>query len=122
MENEIMPYKKRSTRRPPKKSKHEHQYAECILEYTWEKFDPAHGMIPATKCSIGSYCTVCGKIGKIDWELWCVVRRVPGGFAVDPTDRHARELNPETRTLPTFRIADYIRTKYVDLPEDKTEV
>ena len=122
MGNEIMPYKKKSTRRPPKKAKHKHQYADCVLEYTWEKFDPVHGHVPEKQCSVGSYCTACGKIGEVDWALWRALRRVPGGFAVEPTDRYARELDPATRTLSTFKIADYIRTKYVDLPEDETEV
>ena len=122
MENEIMPYKKKSTRKPPKKAKHEHRHAECILEYPWEQFDPTHGKTTAPKCRAGSYCIVCGKIGKVDWESWMTTHRVLGGFAVEPTDQYVRELDPETRTLPTFRIADYFRTKYVDLPENKTEV
>ena len=40
-----------------KKSKHKHEYAECLIQY---KIDKYYGTI--VTC-LASYCTICGKIG-----------------------------------------------------------
>lgn len=60
-ENEISKYLKKkesNISKTNKKSKHKHQYEECLIQY---KFDFA-----GKKCidtSLKSYCTICGKIG-----------------------------------------------------------
>ena len=40
-----------------KKSKHKHEYAECLIQY---KIDKYYGRIDTC---LASYCTICGKIG-----------------------------------------------------------
>lgn len=39
-----------------KKSKHKHQYEECLIQYKLKFSDRVH-------TGLSSYCTVCGKIG-----------------------------------------------------------
>lgn len=53
-ENEIPKYQKRSTRQPPKKSKHKHLYKDCLLKSKEGRFHKSE------------YCSICGKIG----ETW----------------------------------------------------
>lgn len=122
MENEIMPYKKKATKKPPKKSDHKHIFEPCVLEYNGERLDRGRGFVPERKTKMDSYCVVCGKRGVPDYKRWW--NEVRGGCWVrfEESEEQLRELNPETRTLPTFWVDDYYKAKYVDLPEDKTEV
>ena len=60
-ENEISKYlkqKESNVSKANKKSKHKHQYQECLLQYEFN--------FAGKKCintSLSSYCTICGKIG-----------------------------------------------------------
>ena len=58
-----MPHKKKVKKKGVKKADHKHDFKPCVFEYPTEKFDKQRGMLPTTEESIGSYCTVCGKIG-----------------------------------------------------------
>ena len=114
--DEVMPYKKKSNRKPPKKSKHKHDYQPCVFEYNGIRLDKAHGFVPDSKTGFGSYCTICGKIGSYGderWTRWVPVNGGPAGHS-EYTEEAKAELNPETRTLPTFRIEDIWSQKFVD--------
>lgn len=57
-ENDIPKYKKKkdSSRSNSKsKSNHKHNYAKCLITHSSNNYYPA------------TYCTVCGKIGKLDF-------------------------------------------------------
>lgn len=112
-----------SKAKPPKKSKHKHVYEPCIFEFYGLRLVEGQGFVyDRPDAKIGAYCPVCGKIGPVeDWDRW--LKREP----VDkfpyicsrsvPTEEYARELNPETRTLPSFWVDDPYFPKFVTLPE-----
>ena len=111
-----MPHKKKAKKKHIKKADHKHDFQPCVFSYPSEKFDKARGMLPATEESIGSYCTICGKIGEqyFHWTFDFVPMST-GLHAVryERTEEAKRELNPETRTFPTFRLNDYFRDKFI---------
>jgi len=53
-DNEIPKYKKRSSKKRPRKSKHKHTYKECLLLESQHR-----------RYMKGEYCSTCGKIGNI---------------------------------------------------------
>ena len=63
-ESEIPKYlkqKESNVSKSKKKSKHKHQYEECLIQYNMKI-----GLINKPNIlitSLGSYCTICGKIG-----------------------------------------------------------
>lgn len=122
IEQEIMPYKKKSQSKPPKKSKHKHHYEPCVLEFNGLRFSKEHGMVyDKLEACIGAYCPVCGKLGPVEnYDRWFFRQEVPHPvfqslFEQCMTDECKRELNPETRTLPTFWVEDQYFTKYVEV-------
>ena len=56
-------HKKKKPRTP--KSKHKHNYTNCVFEHTYMK---SWGLSP--KLSIGTYCPICGKIGIWEDASW----------------------------------------------------
>lgn len=90
-------------KRKTKKSNHKHQYEPCVFEYPGIKLDTAHGFVPGPdERRIGSYCKICGKISAAafdDWYCWDYI-----SHRSKPTDAAVRQLDPSTRTLPTFRL------------------
>lgn len=61
--DDIPKYKKKSTRRPPKKSKHKHIYKDCLLKSKIAfKYNTGERIV---NLRLGNYCTICGKIGKL---------------------------------------------------------
>ena len=119
-EEEVMPHKKKSNKKTPTKSDHKHEFVPCVVGFNMPRYDRKKGMVPTPTEQISSYCPVCGKIGLQDhqcwweWESWKGTRA--GSYV--PTEEAKRELNPETRTLPTFWIGDMF-AKYVNLEEQK---
>ena len=91
------PTEKKNT---PKKANHKHHYEYCVFEIVKGRlrYDPSHGLIPMTELTIGTYCPVCGKIGDLLF---------------------GDELDPQTRTLPSFKIDDCFQ-KAVQLDENGT--
>lgn len=60
----IPKYKKKSTRKPPKKSKHKHIYKDCLLKSKIAfKYNTGERIVD--RLHLGNYCTICGKIGKL---------------------------------------------------------
>ena len=62
-ENDVPKHRKSkesNTSKSRRKSKHKHQYKDCLIQYRLKFLseDTVH-------ITLGSYCTVCGKIGKI---------------------------------------------------------
>lgn len=117
-DKEIPRYRKKSNKIGLKRSKHKHQYADCLLE-TNNYPDFRTGRIEGTRMWFGSYCTICGKIGEVlDWERWFTKQQLPFPFQAiweEHTEEAERELDPETRTIPVFWVEDSIKTKFVEL-------
>lgn len=122
---ECLPYKKKSQTRPPKKSKHKHEYKPCVLEYNDLRFSREHGVVydrPAAR--FDRYCPVCGKLGGLtatDIERWYTHRYASRWVEACFTEEAERELNPDTRTLPTFWVDDPYFPKYVEVNDGKTD-
>lgn len=114
-ESEVAPYKKKSVKRPPPKSKHKHDYQPCILDTKSAAYSKEYGFVDTRELNVGTYCTICGKIGDVNM------------FGIDPnetciaktlwrfSDEQRTQLNPATRTWPLFRVDDYFKQKFVDL-------
>ena len=116
-ELDVIPYKKKSKTKPPKKAKHKHIYEPCVLEFNDVRFDKERGFVydrPGVR--ISAYCPVCGKLGPIEnMERWYEHASVGGTFIVGMTEECERELNQETRTLPTFWVDDQYFQKFVEV-------
>lgn len=116
-------YRKRSARKPPTKSKHKHDYQPCVFEFDGLELSKEHGFTNTKPdAKLGSYCTICGKIGYPDPGRWTTFVPVqPGAKAGRSvyTDEALAELNKETRTLPTFRLEDVWRQKFVSTEVQK---
>lgn len=101
-----------------KKSKHKHQYEECLIQYNMKI-----GLISkptALTTSLGSYCTICGKIGDRFKEENSIVkdyRRI----VETPIGRCYQMISSEElyekyhNKMPVFFVADIVKEKYVDL-------
>lgn len=106
--NEVMRYRKKSARKTPAKSNHKHSFQPCVIETRGVKFSHDRGFYEGEGIAISSYCPICGKLGS---------RRLSILFG-DYTAEERKQLNPVSRTWPTFRVEDTIRAKYVNI-EDK---
>lgn len=107
-----------------KKSKHKHQYEECLIQYRWnftsnvftqEQKDKIH-------TSLYSYCTICGKIGdrfKEDKSIVKDYRRTvntPIGkcYQMIPDEELYERYHNK---LPVFFVEDYWKDGYVNLED-----
>ena len=104
-------YKKKSNSRPPKKANHKHLCEPCIISYPNEWWAKEHLRTDKTHDVIGIYCPICGKIGELkDRARWYMKDTVFVGnvqFTENVlTEEGKKEMNPETRTLPTFKVKD----------------
>lgn len=104
-----------------KKSKHKHQYKECLIQYNMKV-----GLInkPTTLItSLGSYCIICGKIGdrfKEDKSIVKDYRRTvdtPIGkcYSHIPDEELYEKYHDK---LPVFFVEDIFKEKYVDLEQN----
>ena len=99
--------KKISKAKAPKKSGHKHAYEPCVVEYPANWFMKEHERGPQMRADIMDYCPVCGKLAAPhQTERWWVRGRSIAGFWHDPSEEALRELDPATRTLPSFVIED----------------
>ena len=115
-ENDIPKYKKASQAKPPKKAKHKHLAEPCVIIYPRDWHTKEHLRSNEKSTTIDCYCPICGKImGLQNRERW-YKHEVLKGFSCwsVETEECLRELNPETRTLPTFEI-DSPFDKFVSL-------
>lgn len=118
--DDVPRYRKKSPRKPPQKAKHRHVFEPCVVSYPSEWWKKEHERSDERTVEISAYCPICGKIGDIDRNRWWETPATPWlstcGFAnrVIPTDECERELNPATRTLPTFSLSAPFQ-KYVEV-------
>ena len=121
VEDEQPRYKKKSQKKPPAKSNHKHNYQPCVFEYNSIEFSKGKGFVQKPDAQIGNYCTVCGKIDyRFDserWVKWVQMLAYPTCGKSEYTEEAKKELNPETRTLPTFWVDDIWKQKFVKLGE-----
>lgn len=121
--DDIPKFRKKSQKTPPKKAKHSHLREPCIIEMPSDWYKKPHERSGEMTSHFYAYCPICGKVtgynpDKERW--WTRVERCNGSFhylETVPSAEGEKELNPATRTLPTFRVDD-IFPKFVNL-EDK---
>lgn len=109
--NDVPKYRKKSQSKPPKKANHKHLAEPCVLRYPQDWWQKEHLRTGEMKEEIGYYCPICGKLmGMKDKDRWYTTQRVKNlpftAYEVVGTEECQKELNPETRTLPTFDIHD----------------
>ena len=110
--NDIPKYKKKSNKKPPKKAKHKHLCEPCVVEYPEDWYLKEHLRSGKTKSFIYGYCPICGKIttNLPHEEQWYERVEVSDDgliyWTTVPTDECMKELDPLTRTLPTFKTDD----------------
>lgn len=92
-----------------KKSKHKHQYEECLIQYNMKI-----GLINKSTTlitSLGSYCTICGKIGDrrtVDTPIGKCYQMIP--------DEELYEKYHDK--MPVFFVEDYWNDGYVNLEQE----
>ena len=120
--DDIPKYRKKSQAKPPKKADHKHLRETCILEIPADWYKKPHERSGKTTPHFYAYCPICGKVLGYNPEYdryWMYEEHHNGATHYKervPTEEGARELNPATRTLPTFRVDD-IFPKFVDLED-----
>ena len=122
-ENDIQKYLKSTESNISKsnrKSKHKHQYKECLIQYNMKI-----GLISkptALTTSLGSYCTICGKIGDRFKEENSIVkdyRRI----VETPIGRCYQMISSEElyekyhNKMPVFFVEDIYKEKRVNLKQ-----
>ena len=118
--DDIPRYKKKAKHSPPKKAKHKHEFMPCVLEFEVPRYDKQHGQVMVKDVRIDGYCPICGKIDRPhNWEHWWTHDVRYDGFSraflMQSSEAAKRELDPATRTLPTFWVDDWMFPKYVSL-------
>ena len=95
-----------------KKSKHKHQYKECLIRYKWKwEENKIH-------TSLNSYCTICGKIND----------KMKNSIVIDymqkvdtPVGKRYIQISEDVLydiyhgRLPVFSVEDICNDKYVNL-------
>ena len=107
-DDEVMRYRKKSSRKPPKKSSHKHLDANCVFLLT----NKYNGEVYPT---IGLYCPICGKVEGIIDVSWRNERTNRLFNCDNPefwNEAAQTELCEETRTLPCFKLDGWF-DKYV---------
>lgn len=110
IEEDVPRYRKKVKPHSPAKSKHKHDYQKCLFEYNVPTYVNMNGFSvqkDMVHTAIGTYCSICGKVGDINWMSMLNPEKVP--------DDDKRELNPETRTVPVFWLDDIYKQKFVTL-------
>lgn len=120
--NDIPKYRKKSTATPPTKAKHKHVYEPCLLRRPIDWYMKEHARCGQTDFGFSSYCPMCGKVGPIDIGKWFVsIKCLDVDFEPyiknEYSEEAKRELNPKTRTIPVFDVADPF-AKFVDIGEE----
>lgn len=129
IEQEIPKYlkqKESDVSKSNRKSKHKHQYEECLIQYKWNFKSNAFTQEEKERIhtSLSSYCTICGKIGgiiknsKYQKEIKTLQkqRQARNNFWESISGEEIYEMYHDK--LPVFFVED-IFGKYVDLePND----
>ena len=108
-----------------RKSKHKHQYEECLIQYKWNFKSNAFTQEEKERIhtSLSSYCTICGKIGsRFDENKSIVtdyVRTVDTPIGKCYSRISDEELYEKYHNkLPVFFVEDIYKEKYVDLEQN----
>ena len=117
-ENEIPKYLKltgSNISKSNRKSKHKHQYEECLIQYHLPRSTRMH-------TSLYSYCTICRKIGDRFKEDKCIVkdyiRIIDSPIGKCYSRIPDKELYEKYHDkLPVFFVEDICKEKYVDLEQ-----
>lgn len=123
IDDDIMPYKKKK-KKTIKKSNHKHVYKFCVIQYPWDKFDKEKGFLKEKTESLAKYCPVCGKLQtKLtpdDWDKLTEYKHFTFSasmfwlpYVEDKylTEYAISQINPETRTIPTFEVESSFATQ-----------
>ena len=120
-ENEIPKYlkqKESNISKSNRKSKHKHQYEECLIQYNLKIRLINKPTVLIT--SLGSYCTICGKIGDKFKEDKSIVKDYER--TVDaPVEKCYQLMTSEElyeryhNKLPVFFVEDIFKEGYVNL-------
>ncbi len=111
--DEFPRYRKKSTKRPPKKSDHKHEYTYGVFHY---HIKTPFGFNEEFK--IGTFCPVCGKIGgrgDLEKDGWLENTAQSPWLCMEWSDQAKKEFVASTRTLPYFEISDFFTQKFVDV-------
>ena len=119
---DITRYRKKSKPKTTKKSKHKHIFEPCVLELPIDWYKKEHERNGEKRSRIGYYCPICGKLGDFqEKERWYHLKKIEyshlSTYSQEPTEECEKELNPLTRTLPTFFVDDYFQ-KFVEVKEE----
>ena len=122
-ETEIPKYlkqKESNVSKSKKKSKHKHQYEECLIQYNMKI-----GLINKPSIlitSLGSYCTICGKIGDRFKKDKSIVKDYER--TVDATVGKCYQIMTSEELyekyhnkLPVFFVENYWKDGYVNLEQ-----
>lgn len=106
--NDVPRHRKRSNKKTPTKSDHKHEYANCVYDVPTLRFEQSRGFLPTTRTAIGTYCTICGKVGDVYSRSWfSQVNTWPPQWS----NEAMQEFDEETRTLPRFKLDDIFQKK-----------
>lgn len=121
-ENEIPKYRKQkesNISKSNRKSKHKHQYEECLIQYQFD-FLGENNILT----SLRSYCTICGKLGdRFDEDKSIVkdyVKRIDNSVGRGYQVMKSEELYEKYhKKLPVFFIGNIFKEKYINLNTNK---
>ena len=119
-ENEIPKYlkqKESNISKSNRKSKHKHQYEECLIQYPFIFTGKNH-----INTGLYTYCTICGKINERAKENKSIVKDytrtvdTPIGkcYSHIPDEELYEKYHDK---LPVFFVEDIYKEKYVDLEQ-----
>lgn len=108
-----------------RKSKHKHQYEECLIQNKWNFKSNAFTQEEKERIhtSLSSYCTICGKIGGIiknskyqkEIDVLQKQRQTGNNFGISISGEEIYEMYHDK--LPVFFVEDMFG-KYVDLKQN----
>ena len=119
-ENEISKYLKSTESNISKsnrKSKHKHQYEECLIQYKSTFTGKTH-----LNTGLYTYCTICGKINERFKENKSIVKDYVRTVDIPIGKCYSRISDEELYEkyydkLPVFFVEDIYKEKYVDLEQ-----
>lgn len=124
-EQEIPKYlkqKESNVSKAKKKSKHRHQYEECLIQYKWNFKSNAFAQEEKEHMhtSLSSYCTICGKINDRFKENKSIVKDYIRTIDSSKGKYHSRIPDEELYEkyhdkLPVFFVKDIYKKRYINL-------
>ena len=118
-ENEIPKYRKQKRSNASQnrcKSKHKHQYEECLIQYDFS-FNGIH-----RHTQLSSYCIICGKMGGIlknsivtDLTQEHITKQGKIYYSRIPDDELYEKYHGK---MPVFFVENIYKEKYVDLEQN----